>query len=132
MTATYQRKARLAILAVAAAIIAIVIYAQATLREDDSVPPGPPEVAGRKLMESKRCLRCHRISGFGGLVGPDLTVVALRRDEAFMRAYLADPRAVNPKGKMPKPHLTPEQRAAVVAYLRTLDGRGPAAPAQAR
>jgi mono/diheme cytochrome c family protein len=98
------------------------LYAKSVI-EESSVPPGPPEVAGRILMERKRCVRCHKIEGVGGLVGPDLTVVALRKDQAWMLKYLEDPRAINPKAKMPKPRLTPEQRAAIVAYLRTLDGR---------
>jgi mono/diheme cytochrome c family protein len=126
--AGYQRRRRLAI-ASAAAAAAVLAAAAWTLREDASVPPGPPEVAGRILFEKKRCVRCHRVAGAGGLVGPDLTGVARRKDAAWLDVYLEDPKAVRPDGKMPKPRLTPEQRAAVVAYLRTLDGEeGPSRP----
>ncbi len=118
---------RIAILVSFAAVVGFVLYAQ-SLREDTSIPPGPPEVAGRILMEKKRCVRCHMIAGAGGMVGPNLTLVALRVGEAKMLAILEDPRAVNPKAKMPKPRLTPEQRAVIVRYLRTLDGRSSAAP----
>ena len=104
------------------AAAALGLYAKSVI-EENSVPPGSPEVAGRILMERKRCIRCHKIEGEGGLVGPDLTKVALRKDLAWMSSYLEDPRSINPKAKMPKPRLTPEQRAAIVAYLRTLDGR---------
>jgi len=101
---------------------ALGLYAKNVI-EENAVPPGSPQVAGRILMERKRCVRCHTIAGEGGLIGPDLTRVALRKDEAWMFRYLEDPRAINPKAKMPKPRLTAEQRAAVVAYLRTLNGR---------
>lgn len=110
------------LLALAAALIAIALYARNVL-EENALPPGPPEVAGRILIEKKRCIRCHRIAGEGGLVGPELTLVALRKDEAWMFSYLTDPRAIDPNGKMPKPRLTAGQREAIVAYLRTLDGR---------
>jgi len=113
--------------AAAAAAIAVALYAKSVI-EENALPPGPPVVAGRVLVERKRCIRCHKIAGEGGLVGPDLTLVALRKDEAFMVSYLGDPRAVDPNGKMPKPRLTEEQREAIVAYLRTLDGKHPVVP----
>jgi len=113
--------------AAAAAAIAVAFYARSVI-EENALPPGPPVVAGRILMERKRCIRCHKIAGEGGLVGPDLTLVALRKDEAFMVSYLSDPRAIDPNGKMPKPRLTEDQRAAIVAYLRTLDGVHPLTP----
>jgi cytochrome c oxidase subunit 2 len=113
----------------AAAAIAVALYAR-SVYEENALPPGPPAVAGRILVERKRCIRCHKIAGGGGLVGPDLTLVATRKNEAFMVSYLSDPRAVDPNGKMPKPRLTEEQREAVVAYLRTLDGKHPVVPTE--
>jgi len=110
---------------IAAALLGILIgvYLKSVWAER-WMPPGPPEVAGRILMERKRCLRCHTISGRGGEVGPNLSGVALRQEPQWLDAFIADPRAVRPKGKMPRPKLTGRQRAAVVAYLSTLQTPG--------
>lgn len=84
------------------------------------MPPGPPEVAGRILMERKSCFRCHTIEGKGGEVGPDLSGVGVRKLPDWMDAFLQNPRELRPKGRMPRPKLTEAQRRAVVAYLVTL------------
>lgn len=108
---------------VVAGVTALALWGK-SLYDERWLPPGPPEVAGRVLMERKRCVRCHRISGTGGQAGPDLTVVARRRSLEWMRSYLDEPRAVDPNARMPKPNLTDEQREALLAYLETLGGAG--------
>ncbi|HZE89696.1 MAG TPA: cytochrome c [Verrucomicrobiae bacterium] len=115
---------------VAAGVTALALWGK-SLYDERWLPPGPPEVAGRVLMERKRCVRCHRISGTGGQVGPDLTVVARRRSLEWMRSYLDEPRAVDPNARMPQPTLTAEQRDALLAYLATLDGVGVVPPGAA-
>jgi cytochrome c2 len=112
---------KIAVLAAVVILAAIALYAMNRF-DEDVLPSGPPHVAGQTLFEKKRCIRCHRVSGTGGLVGPDLTAVAVRHDAVWLNTYLQDPKAFNPEAKMPRPRLTPEQRAAVIAYLRTLDG----------
>ena len=92
------------------------------------VPPGPPQEAGRILFSKKSCVRCHRIAGIGGRMGPDLTVLSLRRSPEWLERYIQDPRAVKPDARMPRPKLTPEQRRAVIAYLETLDAQAPPVP----
>ncbi len=115
-------------LAVAALALGAGAFYVASVRQDRWMPPGPPEEAGRVLFGRKRCIRCHKIAGTGGMVGPDLTVVAARHQPAWMDAYLTDPRAVRHDAKMPRPKITAEQRAALVAYLSTLDGTSPPVP----
>jgi ubiquinol-cytochrome c reductase cytochrome b subunit len=67
------------------------------------------------------CVMCHTVSGDGGTVGPDLTLVGTRRDEAFIRAMIEDPVAAtgNQESVMPdfKSQLSPEQITALVRYL---------------
>lgn len=96
--------------------------------QENRIPPGPPHVAGRILFSSKKCVRCHRIAGVGGRMGPDLTVVALRRSQEWMDAYLQDPRAVKSDSQMPQPRLNEGQRAALLAYLATLNDQSPPEP----
>jgi cbb3-type cytochrome oxidase cytochrome c subunit len=123
-------KGRLLIVLVGAGLLAALGFLAKAEWEERWMPSGPPEVAGRLLMERKRCLRCHLISGDGGETGPDLTTVALRKTEAWLDIYLRDPRELVPDGKMPRPKLTDPQHASVLAYLMTLNGSArPALPA---
>lgn len=96
--------------------------------KQNRVPPGPPQVAGRILFVEKRCVRCHKVAGVGGRLGPDLTEVSARRAPAWLNAYVREPRSIKPDAQMPRPRLTDAQRAAVLAYLATLDGSSEPVP----
>ena len=76
-----------------------------------------PEVYGKK------CKACHSIGGVGGPMaksGGALDDVGTRRDEAWLRAYLADPKSQIPTAKMPKMRLTDDEWNAIIKYLLTL------------
>ncbi len=68
---------------------------------------------------AETCVACHRISGDGGTMGPDLTRVGSRRDPASIRAVIEDAPAVYGETAMPpfKSRLKPEQIDALTAYL---------------
>ena len=71
----------------------------------------------------KKCKACHSVAGVGGRMakmGGPLDGVGAKRDEAWLRAYLADPKSKMPEAKMPKVTLSAEEMDAVVAYLLTL------------
>lgn len=75
---------------------------------------------GAQVYKTLRCSMCHKIQGSGGKVGPDLTDVGTRRDAAWLQKYLPDPKGTTPKSKMPPVKATPEDLAALVAYLTSL------------
>jgi len=53
--------------------------------------PGDPN-AGRAVYEGKgACVQCHWITGRGGVLGPDLSEIGLRRSLKFLRESLTDP-----------------------------------------
>jgi len=53
--------------------------------------PGDP-AAGRAVYEGKgACGQCHWIDGRGGVLGPDLGEIGLRRSLKFLRESLTDP-----------------------------------------
>ncbi|MFC3069103.1 cytochrome c oxidase subunit II [Phenylobacterium soli] len=90
----------------------------------------PPIAAGAAVFQA-RCGACHAIRGTpaGGLFGPDLSHLALRRtlaagtltnDPQGLTAWLADPQAIKPGNEMPRVPLTDGDRAALVAYLQSL------------
>jgi len=54
---------------------------------------------GRELVRSKgNCLRCHVVAGEGFAMGPELTTIGLRRNAAFLRRTLLDPKTSIPAG----------------------------------
>jgi ubiquinol-cytochrome c reductase cytochrome b subunit len=71
---------------------------------------------GAVLVFNKGCLYCHRISGDGGLRGPDLTDVGNRLNNQELTI-----RIVNGGGNMPAfgPSLTDKDLKALVAFLNT-------------
>jgi cytochrome c2 len=85
----------------------------AALAADDAAPP----------VFEKKCRVCHSVAGNAGKlakVGGPLDGVAKKRDEAWLRAYLADPKSKKPDGKMPNLKLAPADLDTLVAYLLTL------------
>lgn len=53
--------------------------------------PGDP-AAGRAVYEGKgACTQCHWINGRGGVLGPDLSEIGLRRSLKFLRESVTDP-----------------------------------------
>ena len=48
---------------------------------------------GAGLVRSNGCLQCHRVSGEGGRLGPDLTLIGQSRSAEYLRTSLLDPNA---------------------------------------
>ena len=98
---------------------AVVAHCAATM------PGSPPELAPAvrlaAMTYASTCVVCHRISGEGGTVGPDLTTIGRRRSEEQIRAIIEDPALVYGESRMPafKSRLTGAQVEALAAYLAT-------------
>lgn len=74
----------------------------------------------------KKCKACHKITAKKG-VGPGMAGVLGREtanngtmDKAGLTTWLKDPKAVNPKSKMPNLKLKDDDINALVDYLSTL------------
>jgi ubiquinol-cytochrome c reductase cytochrome b subunit len=82
-------------------------------------PPLEPSVRLAAMTYASTCVVCHKISGEGGEMGPDLTSVGERRDAAQIRAVIEDPSSVFGDSLMPafKDKLTGAQIEALVSYL---------------
>jgi len=88
-----------------------------------------PAVEGARLFKAKGCTTCHTF-GEGVKVGPDLQGLFSRRDEAWIRRYIADPVTMveqDPiarelkaqyKIQMPKMMISPAEMDQLLAYLR--------------
>ncbi len=83
----------------------------------------PPELSPSLKLAAvtyaSACVNCHRISGEGGTVGPDLTEVGSRRDAAGIREVIEDASLVYGDSSMPsfKDKLTGAQIEALAEYL---------------
>lgn len=78
---------------------------------------------GRLQFEAAGCLSCHRYQERGGASGPDLTLLRYRRNKAWLKDWLDDPRAWKAHALMPNPRLKPPARDAIIDYL--VDSPGP-------
>lgn len=69
---------------------------------------------------NKKCRLCHELHGVAGpaaKVGGKLDGVGAKYDEAWFRAYLADPQSMRPDSKMTKIVLSGEERDAMAQFL---------------
>ena len=83
----------------------------------------PARVAdGEKVYLEKKCAVCHAIRGTGGKAGPELSAEGTKRDAQWLKTFMRDPKAVNPKAKMPPFKGGDEELEALVAYLASLSG----------
>jgi nitric oxide reductase subunit C len=76
-----------------------------------------------KAAYEKQCKTCHSIAGEGGKMasnGGPLDGVGAKRDEAWLKAYIADPKSKTPTSKMPKLKVSSQDLDDVVAFLLTL------------
>ena len=83
---------------------------------------GADATQGKAVYAKLRCSMCHKIEGAGGKKGPDLTDVATKRDAAWLRKYLPNPKAVDPKATMPPVKASHEDLDHLIDYLLTLKG----------
>lgn len=76
-----------------------------------------------KALYDQKCKVCHSVAGDAGKMadkGGPLDGVGKKRDAAWLKAYLADPKSQMPDAKMPKMKLDEKQLDDLVAYLSTL------------
>jgi len=59
---------------------------------------GNPARGGELVRSKGRCLQCHVIAGEGVPMGPELSTIGLRRNAAFLRKTLQDPKSTIPQG----------------------------------
>lgn len=99
----------------------------APLHENDEalVPKDIAFINGYKLF-AQSCQICHAINNIGGNMGPELntpkSVTSYWKKEDLI-AFIADPASYRNNVKMPKPNITIEQSAEIVAYLEFMAGQ---------
>ncbi len=78
---------------------------------------------GKKVFEAKKCINCHSLGDQKGpmaKLGGPLDGVGGKRDAAWLKAYLSDPKSKIDNAKMPKQKLADPDLSALVDYLSSL------------
>ncbi len=91
-----------------------------------TVGAGMAFAGGGEALFKKKCKACHNITA-KKKVGPGMAGVLGRvtpkngtMDKAGLTAWLTDPKAINPKSRMPNLRLKADEVSALVDYLSTL------------
>ena len=90
--------------------------------EQTDAPLEGPALHGAELWHEQGCQVCHQLYGFGGFLGPDLTNSASELGEGF-ELRLASVLESGP-GQMPRYESSPEEVAALAAFLTAMDRSG--------
>ena len=77
------------------------------------------ETTGIEVWRSKNCQACHAIYGLGGHIGPDLTNVYTRKNEAYINLVLK-----NGLLNMPDLNLSTYERKQLISYLKEVNKTG--------
>jgi cytochrome c2 len=81
---------------------------------------GENSTRGAILFERERCIYCHKFRGQGATIGPDLTDVAKRRSDEWLRDQIRDPKLHNPTPGMPgHEYLSTEEINDLIKYLKS-------------
>ena len=78
---------------------------------------------GKKVFEAKKCISCHSLGSEKGAMaklGGPLDGVGSKRDAAWLKSYLADPKSKIPNAKMPKQKLDEKEIEDLTQYALTL------------
>jgi mono/diheme cytochrome c family protein len=104
-----------AVLGFSALAAAVLIGELVSAQMDSALIP-----RGEKVYMEKKCAVCHQVKGKGGKAGPDLSTVGAKRDAPWLKAFMKDPKATNPKSKMMSFKGNDEELEALVSYLVSL------------
>ncbi len=78
---------------------------------------------GKNVFASKKCISCHSLGSEKGAMaklGGPLDGIGAKRDGAWLKAYLADPKSKIPNAKMPKQNLNDKELDELAQYLLTV------------
>jgi ubiquinol-cytochrome c reductase cytochrome b subunit len=84
------------------------------------IPPETPQPTREaSLVMARHCIGCHVIDGDGGTDGPDLSHIGRKRDVAWLRRWIARPKAMKSDAEMPAfdEKLSGQELDRVATYL---------------
>lgn len=81
--------------------------------------PSPLIGQGRMVFRDQGCYGCHTAEKMGTGIGPDLSHIGAKHNQAYLGRWLRDPSAQRP-AHMPKLQLSEGEVQALTAYLGSL------------
>jgi len=85
---------------------------------DKRAPEITEEVnAGKMVWHKYDCIGCHTIFGNGSYFAPELAKITEKKPKGYLKKFLMDPKAVNPKASMPKFGITADEADKLLAFL---------------
>lgn len=101
--------------------ITLYIYQSEIVSANEEEPILGRITEGEQVIKRRACNICHSFNGAGGLVGPDLTQVGIRRSEEWLFKWLSDPPEILPGTDMPKFEWESDQEIwDIITYLSSL------------
>jgi mono/diheme cytochrome c family protein len=97
-------------------VVSVVLLASCAQAQDGRALVGQ----GRMVFRDQNCYGCHMAEGMGTPIGPDLSRIGAKRNEANLTRWLRDPAEQRPTAHMPKLQLTEVEVHALAAYLGSL------------
>jgi len=73
--------------------------------------------SGERLLESKKCLGCHKFRGKDGRISPDLTFIGSMRSRQYLWNFILNPAKVIPGAIMPQIPMSAEEEETLVAFF---------------
>jgi mono/diheme cytochrome c family protein len=95
--------------------VSVVLLASCAHAQDGSALVGQ----GRTVFRDQGCYGCHTAEKMGTAIGPDLSRIGAKHDQAYLGRWLRDPSAQRP-AHMPKLQLSEGEVQALTAYLGSL------------
>ena len=90
--------------------------------EAEDNPSAPQLARGVQVFETVGCRGCHKLSGVGGIVGPELDSVGARRSPDWLRNHFLNPAAVSPNSGMPPQKLSDQDLDAIILFMLSQTG----------
>ena len=73
--------------------------------------------AGKMVWHKYDCIGCHTIFGNGSYFAPEMTKITEKKPKEYLKKFLMDPKAVNPKASMPTLGINPEEADKLIVFL---------------
>jgi mono/diheme cytochrome c family protein len=102
-------------------VVGVSLIASALAAQERAAATQERIARGQRLFMEQGCYGCHTVQKRGTPIGPDLSHVGAKYNEAYLKNWLRDPAMQRPAAHMPALELTEPQIASLAAFLASLE-----------
>ena len=114
---TSLRNLLILVVLISGAALDYLSYDSTAQLEQRTMPLTEEVVKGKQVWQDNNCINCHTILGNGAYFAPDLTMIAVKRDQEWLTTFFKDPGEVWPGTVMSKIRLNGEDAENLTAFL---------------